>query len=52
MTAAPADAYPGMPRWVKIAGIVVLVLVVVVVALVALGIGGDHGPRQHVGGGT
>lgn len=37
---------PGMPRWVKVSGIVVGVLLVLVVAMVVLG-GGEHGPGRH-----
>jgi hypothetical protein len=42
---------PGMPRWVKLSGIIVavLVLLVVIVMLIA---GGGHGPRRHASGGA
>jgi hypothetical protein len=42
---------PGMPRWVKVSGILlaVLVLLLVVVLLIS---GGGHGPRRHVSGGS
>ena len=41
-----ASQYPGMPRWVKVSGIVVLVVILVlVVATVASG--GQHGPMRH-----
>ena len=39
--------YPGMPRWVKVSGIVTLVLVVLVV-IVMLATGGNHGPGRHL----
>ena len=39
--------YPGMPRWVKIAGIVALVVIVLAVAA-ALLLGGEHGPGRHM----
>lgn len=39
----------GMPRWVKVFGLVVLGLVVLLVALKFLGIG-DHGPGRHLPG--
>lgn len=54
--AAGADGSgpPGMPRWVKIAGIVVLALVLLLLVLRLTGVGGDHGPGRHLsqGGGT
>jgi hypothetical protein len=40
------DTEPGMPRWVKVFGIVLLVIVVLVVAMLLLG-GGNHGPGRH-----
>ena len=47
-------APPGMPRWVKVAGAVVLALVLVFVVLRLAGLGGDHGPGRHLslGAGT
>ncbi len=39
--------YPGMPRWVKVSGIIVIVLVLLVVILLLTGVGGDHGPGRH-----
>ena len=39
----------GMPRWVRITGIVVAALIVVVVAMLVIG-GGEHGPGRHMGG--
>jgi hypothetical protein len=38
---------PGMPRWVKVSGIIlaVLVLLLVIVLLIS---GGEHGPRRHL----
>ena len=41
---ADAPPYPGVPRWVKVSGIVgiVLVLLVIIVALT-----GGHGPGRH-----
>jgi hypothetical protein len=39
---------PGVPRWVKISGLVVLVVAVVLV-VVMLVVGGEHGPGQHSG---
>ena len=40
--------HPGMPRWVKVAGIVVLVLVALFLVLQLTGLAGDHGPGRHV----
>lgn len=43
----PSDVEPpGMPRWLKVSGLVVVVLLalVLVVSLIA---GGDHGPGRH-----
>lgn len=41
------EAYPGMPRWVTVTGLVVLVVVVVAI-VAALALGGDHGPGRHL----
>lgn len=43
---------PRMPRWVKVAGIVVGVLLVVLVILQLAGVGGQHGPGRHALGGS
>ena len=43
---------PGMPRWVKIAAIVVGALVLLFVVLQLTGIGGAHGPDRHMSGET
>ena len=40
----------GMPRWVKVFGLVVLLVVVAVVVLMAVG-GGNHRPGRHLPGG-
>jgi hypothetical protein len=46
------ESKPGMPRWVKVSGIIVGVLVVLVVVLALTGVlGGKHGPGRHVPGG-
>ena len=39
-----------MPRWVKVAAIIVGVLVLVFVVLNLLGVGGQHGPGRHGSG--
>lgn len=38
---------PGMPRWVKVPGIIVGALVLLFVILQLLGVGGEHGPGMH-----
>lgn len=38
------DQLTGMPRWVKVLGLVALALVVVVLILL---LGGGHGPGRH-----
>jgi hypothetical protein len=40
---------PGMPRWVKVSGIIVAVLVLLLVIVLLIS-GGDHGPRRHASG--
>jgi hypothetical protein len=40
------ESPPGMPRWVKVSGIVVVVLVLLVV-IVMFVVGGQHGPGRH-----
>jgi hypothetical protein len=39
----------GMPRWVKVSGIVAGALVLLFVILQLTGLGGDHGPGRHMG---
>lgn len=43
--------FGGVPRWVKVIGIVVAVVVVLVVLAQVTGIAGDHGPGRHLPGG-
>jgi hypothetical protein len=40
--------YPGMPRWVKISGIVVGAMILLAAILIFSGIGGPHGPGRHL----
>ena len=51
-SAADADrnSPPPMPRWVKVAAIVVGVLVALFVIAQLAGIGGNHGPGRHLSG--
>jgi hypothetical protein len=39
---------PGMPRWVKVSGVIVAVLVLLLV--IVLLVSGGHGPRRHLSG--
>ncbi len=43
---ADQPSYPGIPRWLKISGIIVIILVLLVVVIFAFDIGGEHGPNQ------
>lgn len=38
---------PGMPRWVKVSGMVVLLLVLLLVVVFMFDIGGTHGAGRH-----
>ncbi len=38
---------PGIPRWVKVFGIIALTLVLLVVVMMLIG-GGEHGPSRHI----
>jgi hypothetical protein len=40
--------YPGIPRWVKIFGIMLGVIVLLAVILMVTGIGGPHDPGRHL----
>ena len=45
---ADAPPYPGMPRWVKVSGIIAIVVVLLVIMLMFTGHGpGQHGPGRH-----
>lgn len=43
-----AVPYPGIPRWVKVFGIIGIVLVLLVVIIMFTGVGGEHGPSRHM----
>ena len=44
----PSEPKPGMPRWVKVFGIIGIVLVVLIGIALATGHGpGRHGPSRH-----
>ena len=51
-TAGTPTGPPKMPRWVKVSGIIVIALLLVFLGAMALGIGGEHGPGRHFGGGS
>ena len=42
-----SDAPPGMPRWVKVAAVVVGLLILLLLVLQLTGIAGEHGPGMH-----
>jgi hypothetical protein len=46
--AADRGSPPGMPRWVKVSGIIVAILALLLV--IVLLISGGHGPRRHASG--
>ena len=43
----PGREYPGIPRWMKVSGIIVIVLVLLIVIIMFTGVGGKHGPGMH-----
>jgi hypothetical protein len=46
------ESAAGIPRWVKVVGIIVIVLALLVVVMLLVGGGGGHGPRRHGAGGV
>jgi hypothetical protein len=48
--AADRGSPPGMPRWVKVSGIIVAVLVLLLVIVLLLA--GGHGPRRRLSSGA
>ena len=46
------ETAPRMPRWVKVAAIIVGLLLLLFVVLQLTGIGGEHGPGRHMSGQT
>ncbi|MBA2532153.1 MAG: hypothetical protein H0V23_08615 [Nocardioidaceae bacterium] len=42
-------APPGVPRWVKVAGVIVAILILALVVIMFIG-AGDHGPSRHATG--
>lgn len=49
---ADLPPYPGLPRWVKVSGIIIIVLVLLVVIIMVTGVGGQHGPARHLPSGA
>jgi uncharacterized cupredoxin-like copper-binding protein len=49
-TGADPDRGEGMPRWVKVFGIIIIVLGLLAVVVLLIG-GGRHGPGRHLGAG-
>jgi hypothetical protein len=43
---------PPTPRWVKVFGIIALVVILLVGIILIAGVGGEHGPGRHGGGGN
>jgi hypothetical protein len=43
----PDREYPGIPRWVKVFGIIVIILVLLVGIILLTSVGGPHGPGRH-----
>ena len=41
---------PGLPRWVKVSGVVGIAIIVLLVVLLVTGGPGEHGPGRHTGG--
>jgi hypothetical protein len=39
--------YPGMPRWVKISGMIAGLVIALAIVVIVFGIGGPHGPGRH-----
>ncbi len=46
-TVVDTSTPPGMPRWVKVSGIITICLILLLVAAMAFS-GGGHGPARHV----
>ena len=42
------DSPTGIPRWVKVFGVMAVILVLLVVVVIFTGIGGPHGPGRHL----
>lgn len=49
---AEGEPTTGMPRWVKVFGIIAIVVVALFLILLVTGDPGGHGPGRHTGGHT
>ena len=49
---ADGGAPPSVPRWVKVAAIIIGILVVLFLVLLLVGVGGEHGPGRHLSRGN
>jgi hypothetical protein len=48
---SPGSGRPGIPRWVKVSGLVVAAVILLLVVLALTGVlGGQHGPGRHMPG--
>ena len=45
---AERPSYPGLPRWVKIFGVIGIAAVLLAAIIIFTGIGGEHGPVRHL----
>ncbi len=45
------SAHPGLPRWVKVSGIIAIALILLVIVIMLVS-GGEHGPGRHQPGDT
>ncbi|MEU5789921.1 hypothetical protein ABZ754_19585 [Micromonospora purpureochromogenes] len=53
MTGQPQEPGPsGVPRWVKVFGIVVVVLLALFAIAQLTGVAGEHGPSRHLPAGA
>lgn len=44
------ESPPGVPRWVKVFGVVAVIVILLAIAAMIL-VGGEHGPGRHMYGG-
>lgn len=48
LNVGPGREYPGIPRWVKVFGIIVIIVVLLLIIILVTGVGGEHGPGRHI----
>jgi hypothetical protein len=51
-TKADLSTYPGLPRWVKVFGIIVIIVVLLVAIIHITGRRGEPGPGRHIRSGS